>query len=235
VLIFGYLLLVLIPVGAIAVIIWNHKRRASALDRASAGRMTELLGVAEAVRRAPEPELRREGSGRSDVAPGAPVPAAGGMSAAAPDVPTELAAPLYKPRDRVLTAPQTLLYYLLKTGLPDHVVFPRVPLSALIEAGPGLSGFARDEQVRRLCAINVDFLVADKSMRPVTVVELSALIEGGAAQADRESARERLAAAGVRYLEINPRSMPRKEAVRALVLGRDTAEAPQSPVAEAAS
>lgn len=232
-LIFGYLLLVLIPVGAIAIIIWNHKRRAAALDMASAGRMHELIGVAEAVRRAPDPELNPDGSKRPDVAPGLAAAAVSAIPFAPPEVQAATSQPLYKSRDRVLSAPQTLLYYLLRTGLPDHVVFARVPLSALLEAGPGLSGFARDEQARRLAAINVDFLVADKSMRPVTVVELSALIEGSAAQADRESARERLSAAGVRHLEIDPRAMPRKEAIRALVLGSSGSEARQSAAEEA--
>lgn len=234
-LIFGYLLLLLIPIAAIALIIWNHKRRAAALDMASAGRMHELLGVAEAVRRAPEPELHPQPSRRADAGAGAAPPLATALPLAEAEAHGQISEPLYTPRDRVLSAPQTLLYYLLRTGVPDHVIFPRVSLSAVLEAGPGLSGFAREEQVRRIGAINVDFLVADKSMRPVTVVELSALLEGGAAQADRESARERLAAAGVRHIEIDPRAMPRRDAIRALVLGTDAMKAPQSPAEEAAS
>jgi len=232
---FAYLLLLLIPIAAVALIIWNHKRRTAARDLASAGRMHELLGVAEHARAAVEPELHLQPLRRSDAAPdaGTPLIAAVPFVAAAPQA--EISEPLYTPRERVLSAPQTLLYYLLRIGLPDYVIFARVPLAAFLEAGPGLSGFAREEQIRRLSAINVDFLVSDKGMRPVTVIELIALHEGGAAQADRESARDRLAAAGVRYLEIDPRAMPRKEAIRSLVLGGDAIEATQSAAEEAAS
>ena len=84
---------------------------------------------------------------------------------------------------------------------------------------------ARDEQLRRSPIMWI-FLVSDKSMRPVTVVELIAVHEGGAAQAFANTRVTALAAAGVRYLEIDLRAMPRKEAIRALVLGGDAAETP---------
>jgi hypothetical protein len=66
-------------------------------------------------------------------------------------------------------------------------------------------------------------------MRPVTVIDLAAHGIGGAAQADRAATRTRLAAAGVRYLELEPTALPRKDAIRAVVLDEtDGANAPHA-------
>jgi hypothetical protein len=53
----------------------------------------------------------------------------------------------------------------------------------------------------------------------VAVVEITSHEQGSAAQADRDSARSRLAAAGVRYLEFDAAQLPRKDAIRTVVLG----------------
>ena len=56
-------------------------------------------------------------------------------------------------------------------------------------------------------------------MRPLAVVELAAPDQGSVAQTDRASARTRLTAAGVRYVELDARALPRKDGIRAAVLG----------------
>lgn len=256
-LILGYLLALLIPVIAIWYIIWDHKRKTAERDAASAGRLQELLSVtaqpqrtegvvaAEATQRVDRPAAAPEAVQHTERA--APVPEAALRSeratppaeATAPPaalhVETPPSAPLYSTRDRVLTPPQTLLYYLLRTGLPDYIVFARVTLASILEAGPGLSGVAREEQTRRLAALTVDFVVSDKNMKPIVVVELAALEQGGAAQADRASARTRLATAGVRYLELDAKKLPRKDAIRAVVLGdAPSGEGGSAALAEAA-
>ena len=221
--IFGYLLLVLIPVAAIAYLIWNHKRRMAERNVASAGRLHEILGTVA------QPELTRAGdrpaapaAPPADAPPPSAMPEASATPAAAATAPA-----LYAVRKRVLSPPQTLLYYLLKTGLPDHLILPRVTLAALLDTGPALNGFAREEQVRRLASLTVDFAVVDKNMQPVVVIELAAPDSGGAAQADRDATRSRLDAAGVKYIELDPAALPRKDALRALVL--DTPAAADAP------
>ena len=228
-LVFGYLLMILLPVAAIAYIVWDHKRKAAQRDVASAERMHELLG---AIVHAPAEGAVARSADAPAVSPPTLAPAIQ-KTAATPR--EETAAPLYAVRERVLSAPQTLLYYLLRTGLPEHVILARVSLAAILEVGPGLTGFAREEQIRRLCAITVDFLVSDTRMQPLAVIELETRDEGGAALADRESARTRLAAAGVRYLEVDPRAMPRKEALRALVLEAGTDDASHAAPQNASS
>jgi hypothetical protein len=218
-LVFGYLLLILIPLAAIAYLVWDHKRKRAERDAASAGRLTELFG--DVVPAAVQPER----TGGSDFSPEASpatanveVPLAGSPTIHHATVDEAPHAALYAVRERVLTPPQTLVYLLLKTGLPDYVIFARFSLAAILEAGPGLSGFAREEQARRLCALSVDFLVSDRSMRPIAAVALDTDEGGSVAQADRTSARTRLSAAGVRYIELDPKALPRKDAMRTLVL-----------------
>lgn len=206
---FSYLLLILLPIVVVAYVVWDYRRKTAARMAASSGRLNELLGVvAQTQQRVLTPV-------EAVLTPSLPTPR--------PEAPP--AAPLYASRERVLNPQHTLLYYLLKTGLPDHVVFARVTLASILEAGPGLSGVARDEQTRRLAAITVDFVVADKGMRPVAVVELASNEQGSAALADRASARTRLAAAGVRYVELDARTLPRKDAMRSLVLNEAGASA----------
>jgi hypothetical protein len=228
----GYLLMFVVPIAAIAYIVWAYRKKTAQRDVESASRLHELLGAAVHV----PAESQRSRRTDFEAMPAAPAPEAvpaPAVQAAAPR--EEAAAPLYAVRERVLSVPQTLLYYLLKTGLPDYVILARVSLAAVLEAGPGLTGFAREEQIRRLSAITVDFLVSDNRMQPVAVVELEMADEGSAARADRESARLRLAAAGVRYVEVDPRAMPRKDAIRALVLDARSEDAGRATTENVAS
>ena len=208
----GFLLLVLAALAAIAYIVWDYKRKIDAQTLASAGRLEKLLTAS-----------RKPDASQSAVSP----PVSDTQALGAEGAPS---APLYVRRERLLSPPQTLLYYLLKTGLPDHLVFARVNLAALLDAGPGLSGLAREEGIQKAVELTVDFAVTDKNTRPIAVVELSAHEHTDAAAHHRTFARTRLAAAGVRYLELDAARLPRKDALRALVLGEAvTADARTTP------
>lgn len=204
----GYLLLLLVPIAAIAYVLWDHQRKTAERNAAAEGRLQDLLAVAKPVAR-----TAQDGGAKPAVMPGASAPpAAGGL------VPAAHAA-LYAVRGRMLDPPQTLLYLLLKTALPDYTVLPRVSLAVVLEAGPGFTGLARDEQTRQLASLTVDFVIADRSMRPVVVIDLTPAENDAFAQADRHATRSRIAAAGMRYLALDPKRLPRRDAVRAVVLG----------------
>jgi hypothetical protein len=193
---FAYLLLLLVPVAVVVYIIWDFRRKAAQREAVSAGRMEQLLGVAT---HAPPAE------------PTQPAPAAAAASGTKATPPVA-----YVLRDRLLTPPQTLLYYLLKTALPDHVIFAQTPVGAVLDAGPGLAAYAREEQARMFARHVVDFVIADKSTHPVAVVKLTAV--GDMQQSALVSMRTWFAAAGVRCIELDAAALPRKESVRALVL-----------------
>jgi hypothetical protein len=195
-----YVLLALLPIAAVGYIVWDHKRKAAQREAISAGRMEELIGIAQqAVRgEAIEPTL-------------------------APPPPREPAPPpvTFVLRERFLSPPQTLLYYLLKTGLPDYLVVAQVPVASLLDPAPNLAAYAREEQARTFARHIVDFAILDKSTRPVAVVLI-----GNAADPTRGAAsqiRAWLTAVGLRYIELDSTQLPRKEAVRGLVLGDEAA------------
>lgn len=194
---FGYLLLALLPIAAVAYIFWDHRRKVAQRDAVSAGRMEELLGVAVHAPRAEsaEPALS------------APVAAA---EIAKPALP-------YVLRERLLTPPQTLLYYLLKTGLPDYAIFAQMSVASVLDAAATVAAYAREEQTRIFARHIVDFVITDKSTRPVAVLKLTQ--PGETQHAVLSSMRTWFAAAGVRYVELDAAALPRKDAVRALVLG----------------
>lgn len=193
---FALLLLVLLPVAAVVYIVWDYKRRTAVQKSASAGRMHELLGTAAAVPPAP-------GERTEPVATPAPAPQS----------------PHYVTSERALSPAQTLLFFLLRTGLPDAVVLARANLGCAIEVAPGLPERSREIEARRLAGLPVDFVIADRSMKPLAIVLLA--VDGGRDQAvaDRAAVRSRAAAAGIRYVELDPRALPKKESIRAVVLG----------------
>jgi len=63
---------------------------------------------------------------------------------------------------------------------------------------------------------DLDFVVCDKSMRIVAAIQLAGRLEG------RDSARveQSLAAGGVRLVTIDPRALPKREQLGALILGQ---------------
>lgn len=218
--VFGYLLLILLPIAAIAYIVWDHKRKTAQRIAASAGRLNDLLGDAPAPARSSPP------SSAATTVPQPTAPASDGAGSPAVRTEANPAGPLYAVRERLLSPPQTLLYYLLRAGLPDYLVFARVTLASVLEAGPGVPSHARNEQLRRLGAHTVDFVVSDRSMKPIVVVKLNSSERENAAQGEVEPVRTWLAMAGVRYIELDATALPRKDAIRAILLD-------ESPSAEA--
>jgi hypothetical protein len=202
---FAYLLLFLLPIAAIAYIIWDHRRKLASREAARAGRIEELIAVSANPTTAddaaaPVSDVQVPTSTPAPTASiGASVPAA------------------YVLRERLLSPPQTLLYYLLRTGLPDCLVFAQTPVASVLEPGSGLAAYAREEQARIFARHVVDFVIADRSTRPIAVVKLTASAD--TAQGSLSLMRTWFAAVGVRYVELDPAALPRKEAVRAVVLG----------------
>lgn len=186
-------LLLLTPVVAVAVIVWNYRRKQAAIEKATSERFNKLFGKG-----ATQPAA----SSSSTVMP-APAPAPARTEAE------------YVVKEKLLTPGKTLLYYLLKTGLPDHEVFARVSLSSLLETAGHVTSYEREAQSRRLAEIMVDFVICDKGMKAVAAVQFD---EAGSdnAKAFREKC---LSVAGIRVVTITPESLPKRAVVRALVLG----------------
>lgn len=192
-------LLVLAPVVAVAYVIWAYGRKFSEKEAASRERLALLLGDKRA--------------GPAATAGTAPARGATGVPAAAPAAAAPL--PAWTARERFLSQPETLLYYLLKSGLPDHEIFAHVSLAALVGMARRLDGYERDPQLQRLAQHEFSFVVCDKSMRVVAAVELNHAANGSA----QDLKAECLNAAGIRLLRVDPAALPRREEVRTLVCG----------------
>ena len=193
-----YLLLLLIPAVGTGYIVWDYRRKTAVRNAERAHRLQALVGA-----------VRLEGPTEPPERLSTPIPTTT-PAAVHPRAP-------YARRARLLTPAQTLLYYLLRTGLPEHVVFAQVPLAAVLEPDALLTGLARDQHARDLAEYTVDFVIADKSLRPWSAVVLcDAAARSAGAQNTQPAAW--LKAAGMRYVELDAAALPRKEAIRALVL-----------------
>jgi hypothetical protein len=195
-----YLLLVLVPVAVIAYLLWNHRRKAAEREAASAGRLQQILGAVGTERAAHDESTPvREAHA-----------AIGEVARASVD---------YVRRERLLDPAGTLLYYLLRTALPDYIVFARVPLWAVLEPSHDLPAGMREEFSKRIASRTIDFLVSDRNLQPIAAVQFGT---AGNALGATTSPGPSLIAAGVRYIELDAAHLPKKEGIRGIVLGEDS-------------
>ena len=193
----AYLLILLIPVFVVVYVLWDYRRRTARRDAETAARLHDVMAVAAQV-----PRTGQAAAGNTSALPAANV--------GAPIV-------SYVRRERLLSPPQTLLYYLLRSELPDHLVFAQITLASVLDTASGVAEHARAEMARRLADHRVDFVICDRRMHPVSVLKLQTSFDG--TSNELSSAQRWLDEAGVRYVEIDARALPRKEAVRAVALG----------------
>lgn len=213
----AWILILVAAVGVMVYAFWSYHKKTAARVAASQQRFAELL------------REQTTASGRA-VSPPAAVPAtpapaqaAAPVAAAVPaSTPTPAPAPAIgaaAARDRFLGQHETLLYLLLKTGLADHEIFANVSLASVV-ALPA-AGAEREQQLRRLAPYQLGFVVCDKSMRVVAAVDIESA--GGADAAGiHQFKAETLKSAGIRLVRVNPGALPKRDQVRALVIGGAT-------------
>ena len=194
----------LVAAGIIVFVVWNFRKQIAAREAASKARFERML-------RAPA----------QPAAPAEPAPTAAAASPSAPSaslaVPVLAMAPAAVPaRERFLGQAETLLYYLLKSGLPGYEVFANVSLASVISASG--SGHEREQQLRRLAQYRLDFVVCDKRMRIIAVVELDSAVAAMGA-GEQQFKADCLKRAGIRLVRVNPAALPKREQIRALVGG----------------
>jgi hypothetical protein len=188
----SWFLFIVVPGAALGYFVWSYRRKAAERDAESEARFRKLLEPAAA-------------AGLPQAPPAAAVRASSVSSPPAQPFVT---------RGALIEGPGKLLYYLLKTGLPEHEVLARVSLAAVVE----VPGAARDSaEQRRLAQQVLDFVVCDKTFRPVAAVELTR--SGGALAAEAAKYKTTcLASAGIHHIALAADALPKKDALRALVL-----------------
>lgn len=139
-------------------------------------------------------------------------------SPAIPDARPAIApVPEFTRKARLLAQPAGLLYYVLRTGLPDHEIFAGVSLSDVLEVGQD-SQSAQHEQLRRkLEQHRLDFVICTKRFEVVAAIVVA---DKAAARGEAGQFIDRcMTAAGVRLLRVDPAAPPRHHQVQALVYG----------------
>lgn len=186
----GYLFL-LLPVAAVVWIVWNYRRKTGAKDAKSREREATLVGLAHSAGKPPRPA-----AAVAPTQPAAPAPAPPAATATR--------------RDRYLSQPETLIYYLLRSGMPGYEVFPRVGLASVVNMAAAHSGPAPS------ITHDLDFVVCDKGMRVVAAIQLA----GRLAAPHKARVEQSLAAAGIKVVTIDPKALPRREQLSVLILGQ---------------
>lgn len=185
-------LLILAPVIAVAFFWWRYRSRQAAREREAGERWQQLLAQSAE-----------------------PAPAAAPPSTAAV-APAQLQ---YRGRDRLLDPAQTLLFFLLRTELPECEILVRVSLDRLLLLPDGIGDAERERRMGALARHVVDFVVCDKSMRPIAAIDLLAAEAPAVLTSAPDFRMQCLAQSGIRHLQVTRAALPKRQDVRAVVLG----------------
>lgn len=201
----AWYLFLLVAAGGIAFVVWSTRKKIAEREAASKARFERVMKVP-----VPVPA----------VAPAEPLQPVATQASSAPSTSHAAPVPAGAPAmERFLGKAETLLYYLLKSGLPEYEVFAKVSLASVIGA-PG-SGHEREQQLRRLALYQIDFVICDKSMRVIAAVELDAAVTAVGA-GDQQFKADSLKRAGIRLVRVDAAAPPKREQLRALLGGHDS-------------
>ena len=117
-------------------------------------------------------------------------------------------------KPRLLPQSTSLLYYVFRTGLPDHEIFAGVALEDVLDVAAPAS--EREQLLRKLAGQRLELVVCTKQLEVVAAV----FAGSRAATAEREQfTTQCLQAAGIRVVRVDPAAPPRHQHVHALVYG----------------
>jgi Protein of unknown function (DUF2726) len=232
-------LIILIWVVAVIVAYWSYKKRLDQRREAHARKFETLLSQ---VKTAP---LRKNGDVSAAVesqdqpfkpvvatVPGATPPVtkaqvrANGGNAHGVSDSTVIAQsggarlPAFGKKARLMAQADSLLYFVFRTGLPDHEIFANLTLADVVEVTPGMNDYIRAQTVRGLAKLRLDLVVCTRQLEVIAVV----LVDRGNEAAHTGFAAECLRSAGIRLVQVNPAAPPRHQQVRGLVYGGQNAE-----------
>lgn len=208
-------------------VIATRKARREHLQRSQERASAMMLALHQAAAESKAAAARNSASGTAAAAN--PAPAVPPSPAATP-VPAPATAPVAAPtppapppplaltrRARALTDSQRLLFLVLRTALPDHVVMPNLRIVDLLDLPADVTGIERDARVAELSRLRLDFVVCNPALEPVAAIVLH---DGGDAAAAADRARiEALREFGVRYLRFRADSLPKPAEARSFILG----------------
>ena len=120
-------------------------------------------------------------------------------------------------RPRFLTDPQRLLYLILRSALPDHIVMANTRMIDLLDLPAGEEAVEHDPRLRELLHQRIDCVVCRNDLVPVAVLVVHAAAMPRAP--DEQKRAETLREIGIKFLRFRADSLPRPAEMRTLVLG----------------
>jgi hypothetical protein len=215
----------IVTIGAIAwvaligFVLWTYRRKSAERDAARAQRYQEFVGATVGAGDGLKMDAVKVANAMlASAATGSGRRLASDAVTAPPLVPASVDVSAYRRRERVLDPAGGILYYTLRAALPDHAVLTRTSLADLIEVADAYKGYERDTRVRRLQPMTVDFVICNKSLQPIAVVDLEdPAAAPAAAQAERTKA-DYLRAFGIRRLVYRKDALPKYPQVREQLL-----------------
>jgi hypothetical protein len=127
--------------------------------------------------------------------------------------------PQFSRKPRLLPAPVALLYYVFRTGLPDHEIFAGVALDEVLDIAATAQAGQHEQWLRKVTEQRrLDLVVCTKQLEVVAAVIVAAPV-AGAADGSEQFASQCLQSAGVRVVRVDPAAPPRHHQVHALVYG----------------
>ncbi len=198
----------LVWIALIVGIVWSYRRKRARLDAERAKQFSELYA-----------DLKVNRSAGGAIATPAAAPTASPV-AAAPVTPAPAPVSEYERRPRLLSQPGGLLYFVFRTGLPDHEIFANVPLGDAVEISDARPGFEREQKARRLAQLKLDLVVCTRQLDIVAAVMLNRdEVEDPAGSENARFSEQCLRAAGIRVLRVDAKALPRHHQVRELIYG----------------
>jgi hypothetical protein len=199
----------LIWVALLAGVIWTYNRKQRERGAERAKQLAVLLS-----------DLKANPNPVAVIAGGAAAPAAPVLAAPAP------VTGLSK-KQRLLPPAGALLYYVFRTGLPDHEIFAGLTLADVIDIAPVTRGYEREQMARKLAQQRLDLVVCTKQLDVIAAVIINNAADATQAGNSR-FAEDCLRTAGIRLVRIDPAAPPRHQHVRELVYGAADPGAAQS-------
>jgi hypothetical protein len=196
-----WFLIGLIAIALIAGIFWSYKKKQ---DKRTAERARQFEVLLSELKR--NPQLAASG--------------AAGATAPAVTAPVPAVSPGLGKKARLLPQSGALLYFVFRTGLPDHEIFANLTLADLVDIEPTVRGYEREQKARRLAQQRLDLVICTKQLEVVAAVLLDTGTSAGAAQAGNAEFIELcLQAGGIRLVRVDAAAPPRHHQVRDLVYG----------------
>jgi hypothetical protein len=193
-----YFLVFLVLAAVIAGLIWAYRKKKEKRDAERAKQFDAMLA-----------ELKLN--------PQLAAGMAAGISASPAVAPQVVVSPVldYSKKERLLSQRGALLYFVFKAGLPDHEIFANLTLADLIDIGPAMRGFEREQHMRKLVLQRFDLVVCTKRLEVIAAV----LIDDSSMAGQIKFAQDCLQRAGVRMVRIDPAVPPRHQQIRELIYG----------------